>query len=142
MNEQNQGDRLLERRFRAQPRELSSTREAVRTCLRARGCRTEIVEEIILAVDEACQNIIRHAYCGDTDGEIVLELDLEGDILIVSLLDFAAEVSPDCIQPRDLHDVRPGGLGTHFIRTVMDDVSLARAPSGQGNLLKMSKRLT
>ncbi len=142
MNEQNQGDRLLERRFRAQAGELSTTREAVRTCLRARGCRPDIVEEIILAVDEACQNIIRHAYCGDTDGEIVLELDLEGDTLIVSLLDFAAEVSPDRMKPRDLHDVRPGGLGTHFMRTVMDEVSLARAPSGRGNLLKMSKRIT
>jgi sigma-B regulation protein RsbU (phosphoserine phosphatase) len=142
MVEETHSNRLLERRFRAKSSELCQTREAVRACLSTCGCRADSVEEVVLAVDEACQNIIRHAYCGDTDGEIVLELDMEGDALVVSLLDFAPSVSPDCMKPRDLDDVKPGGLGTHFMRTVMDEVSLGRAPSGQGNILKMVKRIT
>ena len=142
MDEGNQDSRLLERRFRAQASELCRTRDAVRSCLNRCGYRRDRVEDVVLAVDEACQNIIRHAYCGDANGEIVLELGMKDDALVVSLLDFAPEVSPDCMKPRDLDDVRPGGLGTHFIRTVMDEVSLGRAPSGQGNLLKMIKRMT
>ena len=141
MNDDRKDSRLLERRFRAQANELCRTRDAVRSCLTNCGCQKDMVEDVVLAIDEACQNIIRHAYCGDAEGEIVLELGKRDDTLVVSLLDFAPEASPDCMKPRDLDDLRPGGLGTHFIRSVMDDVSLGRAPSGRGNLLRMIKRM-
>ncbi len=132
--------RLLEHRFRARAKELCTTRNVVRACLEQSGCCSETVEDLVLAIDEACQNIIRHAYCGETDEEIVLEIGCEGDELVVSLLDYAPEVSPDCLKSRDLDDMRPGGLGCYFIRQVMDDVSLSRLASGHGNVLRMVKR--
>ena len=45
------------------------------------------------------------------------------------------------VKPRDLSDVRPGGLGTHFIREVMDEVVFLVSPEGCGNLLKLVKRI-
>ena len=96
---------------------------------------------IVLAVDEACQNVIRHAYCGDAGGDIVLEIERRGDILIFSLRDFAPPIDPTRVKPRDLDDVRPGGLGTHFIRDVMDEADFTSPPSGDGNLLRMVKRI-
>jgi sigma-B regulation protein RsbU (phosphoserine phosphatase) len=45
------------------------------------------------------------------------------------------------IHPRPLDELRPGGLGTHFIRTVMDEVAFLPPPAGAGNLLQMTKRI-
>lgn len=140
MSDSDQHTLLLEHRFRARAKELCDTRTAVRTCLTQCGCGPDTVENVVLAIDEACQNIIRHAYRGETDEEIVLEIGREGEALVVSLLDYAPEVSPDCMKPRDLDDVRPGGLGCHFIHQVMDEVSLGPAPTGHGNVLRMVKR--
>ena len=59
-----------------------------------------------------------------------------------TLRDFAPHVPPDCMQPRDLDEVRPGGLGTHFILQVMDEVGFVEPPpEGGGNLLRMVKKL-
>ncbi len=94
-----------------------------------------------MAVDEACQNVIRHAYRNDPDGEIELEIEHHGDELVLSLRDFAPEIDPDRVRPRDLDDVRPGGIGTHLIREVMDRAEFLRPESGRGNLLRMRKRI-
>jgi len=45
------------------------------------------------------------------------------------------------VKPRDLEDIRPGGLGTHFIREVMDEVEFLRPPNDSGNILRMVKRI-
>lgn len=137
----NTNNLVLEYRFPARTNELCRTRTAVRTALTDCGCCSATVEDVVLAIDEACQNIIRHAYCGDTDEEIQLNIGQEGKTLVISLRDYAAEVSADCMKSRDLGDIRPGGLGCHFIQEVMDEVSLSRPPEGSGNVLRMIKRM-
>ena len=134
-------DLLFEHRCQARSKELCNTRSSVRTSLAACGYSSATVEDIVLAIDEACQNIIRHAYRGETDEEIVLQIGREGDDLIISLRDYAPEVSSDCMKSRDLEDIRPGGLGCHFIQQVMDEVSLSRPTEGRGNVLRMVKRI-
>ena len=61
--------------------------------------------------------------------------------MILHLRDFAPPVDPARIVPRDLADVQPGKLGTHFIRSIMDSAELGPAPEGQGNLLRLAKWL-
>jgi len=98
--------------------------------------------DLVLAIDEACQNIIRHAYCGEETGEIELQLVRSADALVVSLRDHAPTSDPRCLEAaRDLQELRPGGLGTHFIRSVMDEVGFVDVPAGEGNLLRMVKRI-
>ena len=97
--------------------------------------------DVTLAVDEACQNIIRHAYGGDTDEQIQLEINIQGRWLNLCLRDFAETVNVDNIKPRDLDDVRPGGLGTHFIRELMDEVEFVPTNQERGNVLRMTKKL-
>ncbi len=133
--------RLLELRIPARADQLRTVRDAVREHAGACGCRDQAVDDLVLAVDEACQNIIRHAYRGDPNGTIVLEIERRGDDLVFSLRDFAPPIDPKTVRPRDLDDVRPGGLGTHFIAEVMDDAKFERPPSGNGNLLVMVKRI-
>ncbi|UCE64258.1 MAG: ATP-binding protein, partial [Nitrospirota bacterium] len=132
---------LLTHNFPARAKELCDTRSAVRNFLTHCGCVSTTVEDVVLAIDEACQNIIRHAYQGETDEEIILQIEREGNDLNISLEDKAPEVGSDCMKPRELEDIRPGGLGCHFIRQVMDEVSVGPSPSGRGNILRMRKRL-
>ncbi|MBW2272481.1 MAG: SpoIIE family protein phosphatase [Deltaproteobacteria bacterium] len=133
--------RLLERRFPAEAGQLASVRKAVEGCVLSRGAAQETACDVVRAVDEACQNIIRHAYADEEKGDIVLEIDSQPGGLIVSLTDFAPRIDPRCVKPRDLDDLRPGGLGTHLIREIMDSVEFLEPPPGCGNLLRMIKRI-
>ena len=85
--------------------------------------------------------MIRHAYGNTGVGEVVLEIRREGEDVVFLLRDFAAPVDVERIKPRDLDDLRPGGLGTHFIREVMDDVTFLPPPEDGGNLLRMKKKI-
>jgi sigma-B regulation protein RsbU (phosphoserine phosphatase) len=136
-----EGDSVLALRMAARVDQLRKIREAVREAAESSGCGEQCAADVVLAVDEACQNVIRHAYSGDPSGAIELEIQRRGDDLVVSLRDFAPEVDPSQIKPRDLDEIRPGGLGTHLIRELMDSADFLRPASGCGNLLRMVKRI-
>jgi sigma-B regulation protein RsbU (phosphoserine phosphatase) len=133
--------RLLDFTIRARSEELCRMREAVRACVESSGCSEIPTADIVLVIDEACQNIIRHAYKGDPDGEIELQIDREGENLVFALLDRAPPIDTERVKGRDLDDIRPGGLGTHFIRELMDRADFLPRPGGAGNLLRMTKRI-
>jgi sigma-B regulation protein RsbU (phosphoserine phosphatase) len=128
-------------RYPATAGTLAEIRGLVRETAAACGCTAAEAHDVVLAVDEACQNIVRHGYDGTPGGEIVVTVRREGDRIVVLLRDFAKAVDPAKIKPRDLDDLRPGGLGTHFIREVMDEVAFLPPPDGQGNLLRLAKRI-
>jgi sigma-B regulation protein RsbU (phosphoserine phosphatase) len=130
----------VQRRFPARPEALASIRAAVADQATRLGVPAGAAADCVLAVDEACQNIIRHAYKGG-EGDIVLRLDRDGDRLVIRLIDFAPPIDPVKIISRPLDDLRPGGLGTHFMRSVMDAVDFLPPPAGIGNLLEMVKRI-
>lgn len=133
---------LLERRFSASAEALKPIRDAVRDQLERAGCSEAEASDIVLAIDEACQNIIRHAYRGIEDGVIDLHIEQRGAELVISLRDHAPPSDPECLEKsRNLDEVRPGGLGTHLIKSVMDEVGFVDVPDGAGNLLRMIKRI-
>ena len=127
--------------FTAHPSRLKEIRAAVRAAATAAGADEACASDIVIAVDEACQNIIRHGYEGDEDGTIEVCVRHEGDELVLTIRDFAPLVDPDDCQPRSLDEVRPGGLGTHFMREVMDSCEYGQPATGGGNLLTMRKRI-
>jgi sigma-B regulation protein RsbU (phosphoserine phosphatase) len=131
----------LELRFPARPAELRGMRDALRERLRAWALDDACATDVVMAVDEACQNVIRHAYQGDPDGVIELEVRRTEGALQIQVRDFAPPVDPARIKPRELDELRPGGLGTHLIRSAMDHTELCKPPSGPGNLLRMVKKL-
>jgi sigma-B regulation protein RsbU (phosphoserine phosphatase) len=133
--------RVLQLCFPARAAELKRTRESVREAMEGCGCSAKSTADIVLAIDEACQNIIRHAYRGDSDNLIEFDVEHRGDRLVFSLTDHAPAIDPSRVKPRDLEDLRPGGLGTYFIRRVMDEVEFLRPASGSGNLLRMVRRI-
>lgn len=130
----------VEMRFPARPGRLRRIRQMVRRHLMRRGCTEACARDVVIAVDEACQNIIRHAYLSGP-GDIILYLRRDGDRVIVRLTDFAAPVDPAKVCPQPLDELRPGGLGTHLMRQVMDEIAFLPPPPGVGNLLQMIKKI-
>ena len=133
--------RLAEIRFASRPDQLPEVRSVVRKALKTRGYVPDVSNCIVLAIDEACANIIKHAYGERLTGDIVLEILSNSSETIFRLTDFAPSVDKKTIRSRDLEDVRPGGLGVHFIHEVMDEVEFLEPPEGIGNILEMRKKL-
>jgi anti-sigma regulatory factor (Ser/Thr protein kinase) len=99
--------------------------------------------QISLAVDEALSNVIKHGYGRRDDGRIWITIHHENHprpAIQLIVEDHARQVDPETIRSRDLDDIRPGGLGVHIIRQVMDDVRFEKRPEG-GMRLTMTKRL-
>jgi len=135
------GEPVISLRLEASAPRLRLARCCVREAALACGCSEECARDIVIAVDEACQNIIRHAYGTDPGGDILVDIRRDGDSIIFNLLDFASPVDPRRIRPRALDDLRPGGLGTHLMSACMDAVEFRPAPLGAGNWLWMKKTI-
>ncbi|MHA1600783.1 MAG: ATP-binding protein [Alphaproteobacteria bacterium] len=132
---------LIELHFTARADRLKLVRDSIHAAARMCGFDDETAQSIVLAIDEACQNIIVHGYGARRDGVVILGLfQCDGGIL-VRLRDFAPLVDPAKVKPRALNDIRPGKLGSHFIRTIMDTVEFRPMPQGKGNLLEMTKKI-
>ncbi|MGD9602099.1 MAG: ATP-binding protein [Gammaproteobacteria bacterium] len=132
---------LLNLRFPAEPCRLRDVRERIQALCEDIGCSTKPIAELVLAVNEACMNIMQHAYKGDPTGIIVLEVRRDGPDLEITIKDFAEPVAHGEIAPRALHELRPGGLGTHFIQATVDDCSYGHLADRAGNFVKMRKRI-
>jgi serine/threonine-protein kinase RsbW len=102
------------------------------------------VVRIALAVDEACANVIEHAYGSDTTHEVKVHVTVDDDAVHFEIVDTGKGFDPSQIQAKDLEQLikerRSGGLGLRLIRTIMDDVQYQIVP-GEKNELKMVKRL-
>jgi len=132
---------LLDLTFPARADEMRRVRAALRGALDGEDVAPDLRDKLVLAVDEACTNIIRHAYCGSDGETIALHLAREGDMLVFELRDTAPAVDPAKLKPRDLGECRPGGLGLPFIDALMDMWKLEPAADGSGNVLRMHKRI-
>jgi anti-sigma regulatory factor (Ser/Thr protein kinase) len=77
-----------------------------------RGCQT--------GVDEACSNVIKHAYGGDTHKNILVKYRVTKKGFEVLIEDNGIKVQPESIEGRNLNDIRPGGLGVHLIKRAFD----------------------
>lgn len=135
------GDQLLlHHRFAARPEALAAMRHRLAEALAACGASAVERQQIVLALDEAASNVIRHAYGGPCEDEVELRVLQRDAELHFELCDRAPCATPDCLKPRDLTDCRPGGLGINIIDATMDDWCL-QPMAGGGNRLSMRKRI-
>ena len=125
----------------SEPRLLSILRGVVRFCAREAGFSSLEAECLAMAIDEAAANIIRHTYAGRPDALLALEVTHFADRLEFILEDWGPKVCVELIHPRSLEDVRPGGLGTFFISSFMDECTYDR-DFKDGNRLKLVKYLS
>ncbi len=130
---------LLELRIPARADRMAPLRASLRGLARHCDFDADSTEDIVLAVGEACQNIIQHGYRDTAAGDIVVTILRDGESLIFRVSDDAPPLDPSRVRPRALDDLRPGGLGTHFIQELMDRVEFRPAADGVGNVLEMTK---
>lgn len=148
---------------------LSGVREMVASVAKRLGFSDETCGQISLAVDEALCNVIRHGYNRRADQPIWLSLYAHGngwdlpatpgdrhsgcggagaptdgqhpESIRIVIEDEARQVDPAVIKSRDLDEVRPGGLGVHIIKSVMDEVRYERREAVGMRLTMVKNRL-
>ena len=133
---------LAQKTFYSQSNELQVIRQLVRELMEQQGCSEKVCNDAILAVNEACMNIIQHAYCGEADGKIIIEILKDNNYIVFRLTDFGPPVDKRKCKSRDLDNVRPGGLGIHLIQSVMDKMEFVEPPPATGNILELRKNIS
>ncbi len=128
---------------------LSEVREFVGEAARAFGFAEEDAANIVLAVDEACTNIIKHAYQYATDKEIEVALLQQPGTFEIRIYDNGRSFDPSTIRQPDLKEHighrRRGGLGVYLMKKLMDKVeySFHRGKRNEVRLIKyLSKHST
>ncbi|MBZ0072815.1 MAG: ATP-binding protein [Thiohalobacteraceae bacterium] len=122
----------------AEASRLQALRALVREAATDLGFAVPAVEDLVLAVNEACMNVIQHGYRGAA-GTLELQILPLAAGIEIRLRDHASPVSLQAWRGRDLRELRPGGLGVHFIRSIMDEIAYLPVPDATGNLLCMKK---
>ena len=100
-------------------------------------------DDLVLAIAEAAQNIVKHAYNGGphTD-KMRVRISLNNDNLQIDIFDKGKPAIPENIKPRALDDIKPGGLGTFFIGQIMDQVVFkTKKEEGWVNHLVLTKKI-
>jgi anti-sigma regulatory factor (Ser/Thr protein kinase) len=123
--------------------DLGQIRDFVRETGAAGNCEAAVMEELVVAVNEATANIVRHGYDNDA-GEIKVTVICSSEWIKVKLLDACPGFDPTSVPSPDTMlplEERPfGGMGVHMMRTFCDELSYRR-DSGGGNELILLKRI-
>jgi anti-sigma regulatory factor (Ser/Thr protein kinase) len=142
----NQADLQSQSKSAVFPGHLDSLGEIVdfvTSAAEAAGFEARDVQAVQLAVDEACSNIIEHAYGDECCGNIECTCCVDGDSLITTLTDRGAPFDLDAVPEPDLEaalDERTeGGLGVFIMRRLMDEIHHVFSPDS-GNVLTLIKR--
>jgi len=128
--------------FKARAEELQRVRTKVRETCEHCGCPADVTQDLVIALGEACQNVVRHAYKGVDDGEATLKILCKNGILEFNLQDYGEPVEGEKTRPDWPETLNPGGLGVCIIHDIMDEVEYLPASPGspQGNMLRLVKR--
>ncbi len=123
---------------------LAEIREFINSAALEAGLSKEAIDNIILAVDEACTNIIKHAYKYFPDGKIVLNLKTDKKTFTIEIIDYGTSFEPGLVTHPDLqkyfNEKRVGGLGMYLMKALMDDVRYTTVP-GKFNQVSLSKNI-
>ena len=103
----------------------------------------ELKDELVLAIAEAAQNIVKHGYkdIENTTDRMEIKISLNNDQLEIGFFDKGKPVVAENVQHRKLDDIKPGGLGTFFIKQIMDGAVFKKDQKGWVNHLVLTKKI-
>jgi serine/threonine-protein kinase RsbW len=123
---------------------LAMIRDFVTSIGEQAGLGPAEVAQLELAVDEACANVIEHAYRRDVTKEVSVRATVDADAVAIDVIDTGQGFDPAAIEQKDLDKLiserKSGGLGMRLMQTLMDEVHYEMIP-GKKNELRMIKRL-
>ena len=102
----------------------------------------DLKDELVLAIAEAAQNIVKHAYQNqETKERMEIKISLINGELEIGFYDKGRPVDQTKVRHRSIDDVNPGGLGTFFIQQIMDAVEFREGEKPWINHLVLSKKI-
>ncbi len=112
---------------RSDPKLMRSIRGLVKSYVCQSGFGEDKADEVVLAIDEACTNAIRHSYQGEQDKVIALQVVSEDAYIEFEVRDSGQSAPPENLMRKELEapnpeDLKPHGLGVQLIYEVFDEV--------------------
>jgi anti-sigma regulatory factor (Ser/Thr protein kinase) len=129
--------------FPGEYKSLKKISEFVVQAARQAGLNEHATYQVDLAVDEACCNIIDHAYGGEGLGEMTCSVEINSDRLTVIIKDHGRPFDPSKVpEPKldaPLEQVKRRGAGFYLMRKIMDELHYEHIPE-EGNVLMLVKK--
>jgi serine/threonine-protein kinase RsbW len=126
----------------ARPEYIALCRLALMGISRLHPLSEEVMEDLKLALTEACTNSVRHAYTErpQNGGMVEICYELHADRLEIEVVDEGGGFDPNRALAAD--SLPEGGLGISIIRAIADEVEIGPRPGGKGSRLRFIKTLT
>ena len=132
-------------RIKSRTERLIDVRKFVSEAAKKFGFDEEQVSKIALAVDEACTNVIKHAYAFDPNGTLTVKVHPQNREFEVVITDHGTSFNPNSIKLPDMQEYlshyEHGGLGVYLMKSLMDEVEYDIEP-GKKNRVRLVKYLT
>ena len=132
-----------EKDFKVESSSLKEIRSFAREVISKSTVLSACSDDLVLALAEAAQNIVKHAYKDfpETDDRMVVQISCNNNKLEIAFFDNGKPVEKEKIKHRAIDDIKPGGLGTFFIQEIMDSIVFKEGNKPWINNLVLTKKL-
>tara|TARA_B100000941_G_scaffold212673_1_gene156108 strand:- start:73 stop:504 length:432 start_codon:yes stop_codon:yes gene_type:complete len=136
-------DHTEKKAFLVNSSSLKEVRTFCRDVFEKLHIKQDLKDELVLAIAEAAQNIVKHAFKNSANANelMVVQISCENDKLQIAFYDRGTPVDPKKVKHREIDNVKPGGLGTFFIQEIMDAVEFKDGKKPWINHLVLTKQL-
>ena len=143
MSEAAHQDHIEKKAFLVNSSSLKDVRVFCREVFEKLHIQEDLKEELVLAIAEAAQNIVKHAFKNSASPTelMVVQISCENNKLQIAFYDRGTPVDPKKVKHREIDNVKPGGLGTFFIQEIMDAVEFKDGKKPWINHLVLTKQL-
>ena len=143
MSETAHQDHVEKKAFLVNSSSLKDVRNFCREVFEKLHIQEDLKDELVLAIAEAAQNIVKHAFknAADANELMVVQISCENNKLQIAFYDRGTPVDPKKVKHREIDNVKPGGLGTFFIQEIMDAVEFKDGKKPWINHLVLTKQL-
>ena len=131
------------RDFEVNSSNLKHVRSFCREVFEKLQIQEDLKDELVLAIAEAAQNIVKHAFknAADANELMVVQISCENNKLQIAFYDRGTPVDPKKVKHREIDSIKPGGLGTFFIQEIMDSIKFKEGDKPWINNLVLTKKL-
>tara|TARA_B100001248_G_C27260499_1_gene398214 strand:+ start:339 stop:770 length:432 start_codon:yes stop_codon:yes gene_type:complete len=136
-------DHIEKKAFLVNSSSLKDVRNFCREVFEKLQIQQDLKDELVLAIAEAAQNIVKHAFknAANANELMVVQISCENNKLQIAFYDRGTPVDPNKVKHREIDNVKPGGLGTFFIQEIMDAVEFKDGKKPWINHLVLTKQL-
>ena len=136
-------DHVEKKAFLVNSSSLKDVRNFCREVFEKLHIQEDLKDELVLAIAEAAQNIVKHAFknAASPNELMVVQISCENNKLQIAFYDRGTPVDPKKVKHREIDNVKPGGLGTFFIQEIMDAVEFKDGKKPWINHLVLTKQL-